>query len=438
MGCAIGSLAGCCACSAASCCVSASCSMCGKVVSCRKSSATRGIYVFQFLVVALVAYIFSNFAHDWLKNVPVLQQCPPDSTCFGALAVYRICFGLTAYHIVLGLLTIGVSSGSDWRVQIQDGWWPIKFICLLGITIAAFFIPNSFYIVYGWIMLVGAAFFIIIQLVLLIEFAYSWNETWLLKMENEEDEGGSTWYYLLLGSTIVMICASIALTGVMYKFFCPDGCDLNTFYVTINLVVCLILCFLSLHPRVREGRPSSGLLQSAVVSMYATYLVFSAMNSGPDKQCNPLSWSGGTKTFSLIIGAAFTIVSVVYSTIRAASASGDLLGTSDSGSGGDIEKSPLVVPTDAAGDTTESPIENDEVDSTVYNYTHFHLSFALGSMYICMLLTNWMTISGTDNTIYVDSGVASVWIKIVSGWVVLLLYLWTLIAPVLLPDREWA
>ena len=98
MGCALGSLASCCACSAASCCLSmysyiliallmawvitylnkgASCSMCGKVVSCRKSSATRGIYVFQFLVVAVVAYIFSNWAQDWLKNIPGMPRNMP-------------------------------------------------------------------------------------------------------------------------------------------------------------------------------------------------------------------------------------------------------------------------------------------------------------------------------------------------------------------------
>jgi len=447
MGCALGSLASCCACSAASCCLSASCSMCGKVVSCKKSSATRGIYVFQFLLVAVVAYIFSNWAHEWLKRIPAFQECPPGITCEGALAVYRITFGLAAYHILLGLITIGVSSGSDWRVQIQDGWWPVKFLVLLGLTIAAFFIPNSFYIVYGWIMVVGAGFFIIIQLILLVEFAYSWNESWVANMEEEENDGGSKWYYLLLGVTLLMIFGSIALTGVMYRFFCASGCGINTFFITINLILGLILCVLSLHPRVREGRPSSGLLQSAVVMMYSTYLVYSAINSSPNATCNPLTSHDGTKAFSLIMGAVFTIVSVVYSTIRTASASSDLLGTPDSSTSKDIEKTPLVTSTTADGsvvvvDGSNSPIEDDEAESTAYNYTHFHVSFALGAMYICMLLTNWVTISGhaddtSADTINVDKGMASVWIKIVSGWITILLYGWTLAGPVIFPDREW-
>jgi hypothetical protein len=292
-------------------------------------------------------------------------------------------------------------------------------------------------------MVVGAGFFIILQLILLVEFAYSWNESWVLNMENEEDEGGSKWYYALLGCTLFMIFGSIAGTGVMYKFFAPSGCDLNTFFITFNLVMGLILCGLSLHPRVREGRPSSGLLQSAVVMMYSTYLVYSAINSEPQSKCNPLTYTDGTKATALIIGAVFTIVSVVYSTIRTASASSDLLGNTSSST--DIEKSPLVTSTTADGsvvvvDQSDGPIEDDEAESTVYNYTHFHLSFALGSMYICMLLTNWMTIAGTGGdgvNVNVDKGMVSVWVKMASSWVTILLYTWTLVAPALFPDREW-
>jgi hypothetical protein len=65
-------------------------------------------------------------------------------------------------------------------------------------------------------MLVGAGFFILIQLVLLIEFAYSWNESWLRKMEDEEVDGNKRFYYFLLTATFGLIGGSIALTGVMY------------------------------------------------------------------------------------------------------------------------------------------------------------------------------------------------------------------------------
>jgi len=307
---------------------------------------------------------------------------------------------------------------------------------LAGVTVAAFFIPNDFFVVYGWIMVFGSALFILIQLVLLVEFAYKWNETWVLKMEDEEGEGGNTWYYLLLGSTIFMVCASIALTGVMYKFFGAEGCDMNTAFITINFIAGLFLCLISLHPKVREGRPSSGLLQSSVVMVFSTYLVYSAIMSEPGSKCNPFDWNKTSKAATVIIGAIFTIVSVVYSTVRTASASSDLLGEPD------VEKSPLVA-SEGAGDESNvdgKQIDDDEEDETTYNYTHFHIAFAVGSMYVGMLLTNWMTLTGTsgDNTVNVDHGYASFWVKMVSSWITILLYGWTLLAPVLLPDREWS
>lgn len=60
-------------------------------------------------------------------------------------------------------------------------------------------------------------------------------------------------------------------------------------------------------------------------------------------------------------------------------------------------------------------------------------------MYLAMLMSDWNTISGGDDDTppIVDSGPASVWVKVVSGWLCLLLYGWTLVAPILLPDREW-
>lgn len=437
----MGCVLSCLACSAASCCVNATCTMCGKTTSCTKSTATRAVYVFQFILVAVVAYLFSNWAYKWLEKVPVLRECishnDPSSTdisCYGALAVYRICFGLTLYHAAFAVFLIGVPHSRDWRASINDGWFPVKFVILCGLTAASFFIPNSFFAVYGWIMVVGAGFFIIIQLVLLIEFAYSWNESWLRKMEDEEMDGTKKFFYMLLTATFTMLAAGVALTGVMYKLFGHSGCSLNLFFITFNLILGAAYCLLSISPRVREGRPSSGLLQSAVIFLYSTYLVWSALMSSPDHTCNPFnSYSHGSKAFSLIVGAIFTIISVVYSTLRAGSSGNELLGTSS-----DVEKAPLVTDT-VADPEGDNAIPDDETEGTAYNYSFFHLSFALGAMYVCMLLTNWMTVNGgsQDTSVGVDNGYGSVWVKIVSGWVTILLYLWALVAPVLLPDREW-
>jgi len=60
-----------------------------------------------------------------------------------------------------------------------------------------------------------------------------------------------------------------------------------------------------------------------------------------------------------------------------------------------------------------------------------------------MLLIGW-SLDGIEEDagssishLTLDRGWASVWVKVVSSWVCSLLYIWTLVAPLLFPDREF-
>lgn len=68
--------------------------------------------------------------------------------------------------------------------------------------------------------------------------------------------------------------------------------------------------------------------------------------------------------------------------------------------------------------------------------------FSMASLYIMMTLTYWFNIAEVaeakaQNEPLLIAGLAPVWIKIVSSWVCAALYTWTLIAPAVLPDREF-
>ena len=70
-----------------------------------------------------------------------------------------------------------------------------------------------------------------------------------------------------------------------------------------------------------------------------------------------------------------------------------------------------------------------------YSYTFFHLIFALASMYSGMLLSGWT--SSSESSDLIDVGWTSVWVRICSEWVTAALYVWTLLAPLFFPDREF-
>lgn len=80
--------------------------------------------------------------------------------------------------------------------------------------------------------------------------------------------------------------------------------------------------------------------------------------------------------------------------------------------------------------------KKDEAKPVSYSYTFFHLIFSLASMYSAMLLTGWSTSVGESGKL-VDVGWPSVWVRIVTGWATAALFIWSLVAPLIFPDREF-
>jgi len=439
MGCCIS----CIACNAASCLCSGACKCCGKVVP-MSAIAGRVAYTILFFFISFIAWVFRSWAQNILKWVPVLKTVchtsanDDEQVCFGTFAVYRISFVLALFHLILSAAMIGVKYRGDCRTGLQDGFWLIKIPLLLALGVAAFFIPNPFFAYYGWVALIASGIFILVQLILLVDFAHTWAENWIGKME-ESEEGDNRWYYTLLGSTGVLYAFAITMIILMFVFFCRDAakCQTNVAFVTMNIIFCLLLSFVSIQPRVQELNEKSGLLQAGVITAYATYLVWSGMMSDTGS-CNP--WTKSTSAasnVSVIIGAVFTIIALCYATIRAA----NNLGSAD------IEESKPLVESAADKEDKEKEVEKEEEERAAdpdepvpYHFSRFHFVFALGAMYLSMLMTDWHTVyspSSSDTTARVDTGLAAVWVKVVSSWLCCALYLWTLVGPVLFPDREW-
>ena len=84
-----------------------------------------------------------------------------------------------------------------------------------------------------------------------------------------------------------------------------------------------------------------------------------------------------------------------------------------------------------AGDDTGNAME--EFQPVTYNYSFFHLIFALASCYIAMLMTGWGT--GAEERDLIDVGWVSVWVKVVTQWLTAGTYCWMLLAPTVLQDR---
>ncbi|KAJ5613206.1 hypothetical protein N7510_006400 [Penicillium lagena] len=450
-------------CGAATC--GAVCSACGKF---NNSIATRIAYAFILLLNSIVSWIMltpwalKKLQHLTLDYMEI--QCD-GKECYGWVAVHRINFGLGLFHLILALLLLGVHTSRDSRAALQNGFWGPKIILWVAFVVMSFFIPEAFFMVYGsYIAFFCAMLFLLLGLILLVDLAHSWAELCLQKIE---DSDSRLWRGLLIGSTLGMYLASIVMTILMYIFFAKGDCRMNQAAITINLIVFLVISMISVQPAVQESNPRAGLAQAAMVTVYCTYLTMSAVSMEPDdNHCNPLIRSRGTRTATIILGAIVTMATIAYTTTRAATQGIALgskgghgyveLGTEDNEHGlvtqqpnprremraealraavesGSLPASALDDSDDE--DEVEASSKDDERGSTQYNYSLFHIIFFLATTWVGTLLTQNLDLESSQDFAPVGRTYWASWVKIISAWVCYAIYLWTLVAPVLLPDR---
>ncbi|KZT41303.1 TMS membrane protein/tumor differentially expressed protein [Sistotremastrum suecicum HHB10207 ss-3] len=456
-------------------------SMFFKSCNCNSSIATRIGFAFIFILNSTLAWIMkSRVAIDLIEkwSMDYIKMDCESGKCYGVLAVHRICFALSLFHAILSFALVGVNDTRNKRASIQNGWWGPKVLLWIILIVVSFFIPNGFFIFWGnYVSLIGACVFILLGLVLLIDFAHSWSETCL---DNWENSNSNLWQFILIGSTAGMYAGAIALTGVMYGFFAAETCTLNRFFISFNLALCIVITVLCIHPAIQASNPRSGLAQASMVAVYCSYLIMSALanHSDVNNVCNPLRRVSGTRTTTVVLGALFTFLAIAYSTSRAATQSKALvgrgkrpgnisLGDDDDHShhglvttqpsrtdspryqallaaveAGAIPASALEEDEDEDDDEPKGDERDDERTGTRYNYTWFHIIFVLGAMYVGMLLTDWQFASTTqpaeasgEQGIYIGRSVSAMWMRVVSSWLCMLLYIWSLVAPVLFPDR---
>jgi len=453
---------------AASCCGAATCSaVCSACGKCGNSIATRIAYALLLLVNSILSWIMlTPWAINKLQNLTLdyMTISCPTGKCYGFVAVHRINFALGVFHLIMSVLLLGVNSSKNPRAKIQNGFWGPKIIAWLALIVVSFLIPDGFFLVWGnYIALAGATLFLLLGLILLVDLAHTWAEYCLEQIDAYDSRA---WRGILIGSTLGMYACSLAMTIIQYIFFAGHDCTMNQTAISINLALLVVVSGVSVHPMVQEYNPRAGLAQSAMVAIYCTYLTMSAVSMEPDdKNCNPLIRAQGTRTTSIVIGAIVTMLTVAYTTTRAATQGVALGGKAKSVKLSDDDEHSLVtqqpdsrremraaalrqaveegsLPADALLDSDDesdggNTAKDDERNSTQYSYALFHIIFFLATTWVAELLTMNMekyTENGQDFAPVGRTYWAS-WVKIVSSWVCYGIYTWTLVAPVILRDR---
>jgi len=422
----------------ACCCSSAACSLFSCCPSCGNSIVTRIMYSFMLLLTTFVSYIFMTpWMAEKLREAPFCKfGTGYDKICqdaVGYLSVYRIMFAQTMFFILFSMMMFNVKSSRDARSGLQNGFWGPKFLILIGLIIGSFFIPEAqtFGSVWMYFGMIGGFCFLIIQLILIVDFAHSWAENWIEKFEETESKA---YYAGLIFFTVANYGLSFLSIVLFYKYYGAYGCTEQKMFITINMILSIALTVCSILPKVQEKQPSSGLLQASCITLYTMFLTWSALNNSTSNECKPDFFKSSGKGFDTqaIIGLGIWFACLLYSSIR----------TSTNSQVAKLTMSEHILVQDRSendggerGTNYGTETLDNEQETVAYSWSFFHFMLSLASLYVMMTLTNWYKPDGETGNL--NQNEASMWVKMISSWVCVGIYVWTLVAPIILVDRDF-
>lgn len=238
----------------------------------------HGTYSSFFVLVVgiIISIIMQRYAPSQIDLSAWEEGCPNvyEDSCKSNSAVLRISFALTLLFAVQMV-------GSAVHPKFYDVFWIPKFGIFICVVVGFYFAKSEVFGLHGyaWFARISGFFYLILQQVILLDMAYSWNERWVA-YSTEDGEKGQIWLAGILFFSAVLFIGSFVFIGIMYWQF--DGCNDNIVIITLSLGLPLIATTIQLF-FTDEG----SILISAIMTAYATYICYSAVSLNPNLSCNP-------------------------------------------------------------------------------------------------------------------------------------------------------
>lgn len=375
--------------------------------------------------------------------------------CKGDAAVFRVSFIL----VVFFSLMLFASLLSE---ELHRGFWFLKVFLVVGGVIGSLFMQDSSFNneAYAWVSRFGSLLFLVLQILVLIDFAYGWNDIWVARGYKEDGPTPTNpyWIYAVIASAVILYI--LAITGVALLFVNYAACEVGKVFTSLTIIFVIGVTILSLF-RDKIVGVEGAILPSAVISAYMVFLNWSALESNPDNTCRPTSQQTAA---TIVLGGVWATLTLIWTTFSVASNSQHLVRGEDlesppmpndeekgySRGGGaprsqpaggpvlraDNNEGPVGAPPPAVGDGDAG--EEDTWSGPTEKAWLFHLIMISASMYMAMLLTDWGAFGATGTNDKSLQGTVSMWVKAAAEWVTMLLFTWTLIAPGVLKGRDFS
>lgn len=309
--------------------------------------------------------------------------------------------------------------------------------------------------------------FIFVQQFIILDVAYNWNDKWVDNANKAESEQiKNKWLGAILFSCIVLFAVSIVSIVLLFVYY--TGCTTNNTFISLTLVFCILLTMTQLSGE--EGN----LLSSACISAWSIFLCYSAVSKNPNDSCNP-TVGNNNDYIAITIGIVITIISLCWTgwswtaedklnfqqptatTTDDADDHNNVYGcchedgTNTNNQNTNAAPVTGIVVGDSIGNkdnTTDStnPQQQQVLDGnsapdhpvSSSNTWRLNIALAMVSCWTSMVLTDWGSIQSDGTISNASTGRIAMWMIMTAQWIALTLYIWSLMAPRLFPDRDFS
>ena len=177
----------------------------------------------------------------------------------------RIMWANAVFFAIMFLLTFGVNSQTSCRYGLHSGSWGIKIIAIVLLCFAGFLItPNFFSTKWHWVESTGSMLFSVLQVFVIIRASHAFANRIVSAYEDGKGKMMMT-VYIVLVATIYIFCAIVVVFQYRYT---ETYKNIQHAQAITNSASVILISIISVIPYVRYATPSSGLLQSCIVSLH--------------------------------------------------------------------------------------------------------------------------------------------------------------------------
>lgn len=163
--------------------------------------------------------------------------------------IYRECFAMTVFYLVMAVLCMRKNQFFGF---INRSCWVLKIIFLACLLIITFFIPSAFFDGFRDFSRYISIVFLVLQVVILIDFSCSWSDKWIQSYEKSNFTNHR--HCLLFIASGLLWVVGLVTTVMNYYWFSKDqGCSLQVFLITFTLLLGISFTLLSLTNFVENG-----------------------------------------------------------------------------------------------------------------------------------------------------------------------------------------